>query len=439
MNAQMSCEGKRLLILGGSCASLDLIKNAREMGVITVVTDDNPQSICRSLADEEAFVSTTDMDGLQALIKERKIDGVFCGPSEFNVQNMLRLCELAGLPCYATPAQWDMCGNKETFKQKCIEYGVDCPREYKISETMTPEELAAIDYPIIVKPVDGCSSKGISVCQGPEDVAPAYRRAMAASTCGRIIAEKYIKNQDGGLFCVRYLLQDGEIIPYLMTDTYVVDPTSDKGLISAFSYSPSKYTAYYLRHMDAAVRRMIKGMGLTKGTLFFQAIPCDGKIYMMEMGYRLSGGMIFKMTQPLMGLNDMKMMIRLALGGPLYEPQEIGGIRFDHGGKVGTLLMVPLRAGVIREITGLEESKQLPEVADLLQYYHVGDRVDESVIGTLGQHFGRFTLIADSKEKLYAAVEAIQSRLVVTGEDGKRMNDQPFDLRRTEIVQPAEC
>ena len=32
--------GKRLLILGGTSASLDLVKMAREMGVYTLVTDD---------------------------------------------------------------------------------------------------------------------------------------------------------------------------------------------------------------------------------------------------------------------------------------------------------------------------------------------------------------------------------------------------------------
>ncbi len=68
--------GKRLLVLGGTTASYDLVKNAKEMGVYTIVTDDCEDRISKKIADESAMVSTTDIDGLVELIKEKNIDGV---------------------------------------------------------------------------------------------------------------------------------------------------------------------------------------------------------------------------------------------------------------------------------------------------------------------------------------------------------------------------
>ena len=38
----MDLKGKKLLVLGGTTASLDLVRNAKEMGVYTIVTDDCP-------------------------------------------------------------------------------------------------------------------------------------------------------------------------------------------------------------------------------------------------------------------------------------------------------------------------------------------------------------------------------------------------------------
>jgi len=422
-------KGKRLLVLGGTSASLDIVKNAKQMGVYVIVTDDNKTGVAKEIADETAQVSTTDIDGLCALVKERKIDGAFCGPSEFNIRNLIRLCEKAELPCYTTMEIWDRCANKDEFKAYCRKFNVDCTPEYEITEASTDEELAAIDYPIILKPVDGCSSKGISVCKSAGEVREAYKKAMDASTCKRIIAEKFIEN-DGELFGVRYLLRDGEAYPYFIMDTYVADPVHRTSLISAFTYAPSKYMKYYMEHMDANVRKMLKGMGLQNGTAFIQSLPYKGKIYFHEMGYRLSGGMLFKLTEPLTHVNDMKMMIRCALGGETVTDEEIKSIDLSFDGKAGAQLMVPLNVGTVGKIEGLEEAKALPEVADFIQYYREGETMESRFVGTLGQHFGRFSLLAESEEKLLATVEKIQSILRIYDTDGKRMNCLVFDLNR---------
>lgn len=423
--------GKKLLVLGGTSASLNIVNLAKELGAYTIVTDDKEPSerVAKRIADEYAMVSTTDMEGLSKLITDKGIDGVFCGPSEFNIRNMIRLCELSGLPCYTTMEQWNRCANKDEFTACCRKYGVDVPEEYQLSEDMSEEQLDAIDYPIIVKPVDRCSSIGISVCRSKEDVLPAFRKAMDESNCKRIIAEKYIEN-GGELFGARYLVQDGEAYPYLLIDTYVADPINQTSLISAYTQTPSKYSQYYMENMDAHVRAMIKGMGIKTGTVFFQSLPYKGKIYFHEMGYRLSGGMIYKLTEPLMGINDMKMMIRSALGGECITQEEVARIDLNCHGRVGAQLMVPLNVGTIKEIQGLQECIALPAVTDFLQYYNEGDTVYEDYIGTLQQHFGRFTLIGSSDKEILETVQAIQRTLRIIDSTGKRINTLQFDLNR---------
>ncbi len=427
----MDIKGKKLLVLGGTSASLNLVKLAKSMGVYTIVTDEKEKDerVAKQISDDYAMVSTIDIDGLVRLVKEKGIDGVFCGPSEFNIRNMIRLCEVANLPCYTTMEQWNHCANKDEFTECCRKYGVDVPEEYDIHEDMSDEELDGIDYPIIIKPVDGCSSIGISVCRSREEVLPAYLKALDASTCKRIIAEKYIEN-GGEIFGARYLVQDGEAYPYLLIDTYVADPIKRTSLISAYTQTPSKYSDYYMTHMDQNVRAMIKGMGIKTGTVFFQSLPYKGRIYFHEMGYRLSGGMIYKLTEPLMGINDMKMMIRCALGGECITTEEIEKIDLNCHGKVGTQLMIPLNTGTIGSVEGLEEAVKHPVVTDFIQYYKIGDTVRPEFIGTLQQHFGRFTMIADNAEQLLYAVKTIQNELMVHDTEQKRMNIFQFDLDR---------
>ena len=431
---KMNIKGKRILILGGTSATLDLVKNAKEMGVYTIVTDFLPSGVSKEIADEVASVSTTDLEGLKALIKERNVDGVFCGPSEFNIRNLLKLCEETGLPCYTNTEIWDHCANKDIFKQYCIKYGVDCPREYEVNENSSDEELSDVDFPVIVKPVDGHSSNGISVCFNPTELKKACEYARTCSARKKIIVEKYIDN-GGEIFGARYIIDNGEAFPYLLIDTYVADPVNRKSLISHYTHAPSKYADYYMNNMDSAVRKMIKGMGIKNGTAFFQALPYNNKIYFHEMGYRLSGGMLFKFTVPLMGINDMKMMLRFALGGEMCTEEEKAKFDINCGNKIGAQLNIPLSVGTIASIEGLEELKGLELVQDFIQYYKVGDEIKESVIGTLGQHFGRFTIIANTEKEVEDIVKKINSTLFIKDKDGKILNNLIFDYNRSQNKQ----
>ena len=421
---------EKLLVLGGTYASYDVVKTAKEMGVYTIAADYYEHGAAKEIADEAVLISTTDIEGLSRFVKEKGVDGVFCGPSEFNIRNMIRLTEATGLPCYTSMEIWDRCARKDSFKAYCRQYGVDTPEEYHIDPAMSEEELEKIDYPIIIKPVDGSSSVGISVCMTKEDVFTAYRKAKDASLTGKIVAEKYIAN-DGVLFGARYLVQNGNAVPYLLIDTYIVDPVNRSSLISAFTATPSKHTGYYLSEMDSKVRSMIKGMGIKTGTVFFQALPYKGKIYFHEMGYRLSGGMIYKLTEPLMGINDMKMMIRNALGGECVTHEETAKIDLTCDGRYGAQLMIPLRRGTIGRVEGLEKTTALPGVTDFLQYYYPGETIMEKHIGTLHQHFGRFTIIADNEDRIQECVQKIQETLIIYDTDGHIMNYMTFDYGRT--------
>ena len=369
------------------------------------------------------------MDGLIALVKEKSIDGVFCGPSEFNLRNVIRLCEITGLPCYTDMMVWDRCANKDVFKSYCREFGVNCTPEYNIDLHTPIEELEKIDYPIIIKPVDGSSSAGISVCQSAFDVYAALEKAYAASKSKKIIAEKYIEN-GGEIFSVRYMLRDGEAYPYFIMDTYVADPIHRTSLISAYTQAPSKYFDYYMKNMDVSVRKMLKSMGLKDGTAFIQSLPCNGKIYFHEMGYRLSGGMMFKLTEPLVGINDMKIMLRGAVGADYITDEEIAGIDLFCKGKRGCQLMCPLSLGTIGKIDGAEKIKAHPSVVNYIQYYNVGDSIEPKNIGTLSQHFCRITFIVDNECEVASLIEYFQKALNIYDVDGNKMNNMPFDPTR---------
>lgn len=420
---------RKLLVLGGTSASLDVVKIAKKMGVYTIVTDDRSAGVAKEISDESAMISTTDMEGLLKLIKDKEITGVFCGPSEFNLINTMNICSLAKLPFYVTRDQWDICSDKGSFKNLCRQNDVPCVPEYNLDERFLKEDLEKIEYPVIVKPTDGCSSKGITVCYTEDELEKAYKTALEFSRCGKIIVEKYIQNGGVGT-AVRYIASNGELYLSLTGDSYVVDPINRTALISALTVYPSKFTAEYLKDIDKKVIDMFKNIGLKNGALFMQALPENSSIYFHEMGLRLSGGLTFKITEPACGINDLEMMIRFAIGEEMCTEDEIKRIDPYLNGKTAASFCIPLKIGTIARVEGLAEIMREFGEINIIQYYYPGDSITQDKIGTLMQHFGRFKFFAENKADLIRKIEKIQQLLKITDTDGEDMVYIPFDTNR---------
>lgn len=99
--------------------------------------------------------------------------------------------------------------------------------------------------------------------------------------------------------------------------------------------------------------------------------------------------------------------------------------------------MIPLEPGTIGKIEGLEEALNTPSITDFIQYYAIGNTIEKEYVGTLQQHFGRFSLIADSEDEIRKAVSFIQNTLVVIDTKGNRQNKMLFDMDR--VRTKANC
>lgn len=428
----MDLTGKRLLVIGGSMATYYIVQNAQEMGVYVIVADMSDSGPAYKLADEGVLISTTDLEGLAEYVRNNNINGIFCGPSEFNILNTMKLCEMTGLPFYATKELWDRCANKQVMKQYCEKNGLPRIPEYRFDDPAQIDRCPDDVFPVIVKPVDGCSSKGVTACTDKAQLKNAITDALAYSEAGSVIVEKFIDN-NGKQFSCNYFLVDGEPYPYKMTDTYIVDPVNRKSLISAFTITPSEYAEEYLQTTNERTRKMLKDMGLKQGIVWGQMLPDHGNFYIHDMGYRLGGGMTYRICEELFGLNDMKMMIRLALGGPLCTPEDMEKI--DPATKKGVVgqWVLPINAGTIAKIEGLDDIEKEDAVIQFIQYYHEGDTVSPAVIGTLNQHCARISLKAGSKEELVKILNRLQDSVSIKDTEGNEMYTMRFDTNRIRV------
>lgn len=408
-------KGKRLLVLGGEYSTLRVVEYAREMGIYTIVTSNSPTGVAKDAADETLMYSSDDYESLARYIKNNHIDGVMTGASEYHILNMIRLCKMTGLPVYATEEQWNTCENKQSFKALCRRYGVPCVKQFDPSV-----EPGTYEYPVIVKPTDGCSARGITVCNNVDDFIKAKEKALEYSHEKKIIVEQYIRN-GGTTMSVRYIVRDGELYLEAVGDRYVLDPNNGKALITAAAFYPSKHTQYYIEQVDSKVKEMFKGIGMKNGSLFMESCFVDGGVYFYEMGLRLSGGMTYLITEKTNDVNEMKMLIRYAVSGSMCEEEDLQKINPIMNGYLSASLCIPLRVGTISSIEGLDKVKEFPGINSYTQYWNVGDTIEEKHIGTLDQLFARLSVIVKGKDDLAIFIKKLTDTLSIRDEKGEEM------------------
>ena len=404
-------KGKKLLVLGGKAATVNVVQLAKKLGIETFVTGIQEGGQAKEIADHTLLAGSEEHDKLIHYIQENHIDGVMTGSAEFQVQQMIKLCAKVGLPCYATEAQWDATQDKRHFKDLCKRFGVPGVPEYSIND-----ELNENEFPVIVKPVDSCSSIGISICNNNDELAVAKEKALAASESKRVLIERYINN--GGLtHNIKYVVVDGEFYMEMMCDRYVVEG----GLITAVSFFPSINTSLFLNTVDKNVKDMFLSIGFTNGVFFLSALPENENIYVYEMGLRTGGGMNYKITEVTSGNNDLEMLIHYAITGVMCEKEDVKTIDPYLKGKKAASLAIPLREGTISKVEGAETLTDIEGVVNFTHFCDEGDTILPKHINTLSQLYGRVMIVRDDQESLFEGLKQIRDTIKIYDTAGNDM------------------
>ncbi len=371
-------EGKKLLILGGGATSIDIVKAAQALGVYVIVTDyyDVNRSPAKLIANECWNESITDYDKLCALIKEKSVNGIITGFTDSYLMPYQHLCELSGLPCYATKEVFELTMDKARFKQLCRDNDVPVIPEYDLA-SFDPSIINE-NHKVIVKPVDNSGSRGVILCTKPEDFQKCLDYALSFSEKKQVVIERYMEMDS---ISISYTIQDGVVSLSTTDDRYVHKAASGSSVTQCGIY-PSKYTEAYIQKIDGKMKKMYERAGLKNGVLAVQFFTDGNEFYVMEMGYRLTGGQHYTYTMAENGISSLDQLIRFAVTGSMadYSIAERDNACFKH---IYCHLFILGKEAKIARFEGLDYLKQMPEVMHLTEMKKIGDKV--GVDGTSAQ------------------------------------------------------
>lgn len=416
----MDLKGKRLLILGGSRISCEIVRHARAMGIVTGVTDWYPIERCpaKAMADEAYYTSTSDIDAMVSLIKEKKFDGVITGFTDSVLPYYAQMCKAAGLPAYGTKEQFEVFIDKKRYKALMREYDVPTIPEYRVNTEDFEESTKDIIYPVIVKPSESSGARGITVCHTKEELKEAIGLAADTSESNEIIVERYIDEKEVTIF---WLFADGEYYPMMIGNRHVKH--NQEGVIplpAGYTY-PAAVQPRFLAETAPKMEKMFRSLGIRNGMMFMQCKVVDGLCLVYDIGYRLTGSLEYINLKDLCGYDPMDMLINFALTGDMGEP-DIGKKADPYfGGRYAYNVSLLCRPGRIARIEGLDEIEKLPGVIKAVVAHPVGDEITQKMRGLLAQITVRILGRADSIEEMKEEMLKVQSLAHVISDEGEEM------------------
>ena len=415
---------KKILILGANPETAGLVKKANELGLYTLVTDYDPNAFAKQFAAKPCNVNATDLDGLMQLAQKEQVDGVALGVAEALMPTYARLCTALGKPCFGTLELFSLLVDKAKFKAVCRQYDVPVVEEYPVSSSPSDGELQAIPLPVVVKPVDSCSSKGISVCKSLAELRAGIDKALSFSKSKKLLVEKYMTGREVVIY---YVIQDGEASLVAMCDRYTNKEQPGVAQLPTSYIYPSQFLAKYQAEVDEKVKRMLRGIGVVNGVMFIQSfVDDDGGVRFYEPGYRLNGAQEHYLVAAATGIDGRELLLNLAMTGKMSEKRLSTLADPSFHGKYGCKLSPLAHEGKISKLVGLEEIARLPGVLSVNPSYRDGETI--SGYGTLKQITCRFFVLADTKEQLKERLLDIYRRFDVLDEKGESMLLTPFDV-----------
>lgn len=413
---------RSILILGGNPETGAVVEVANAMGLRTVVVDPYPGAPAKRHAARAYDIDVKDFDALDRVIADERIVGILVGVADPLVPYYQQLCDRHGLPCYANPRSIAALASKTGFVEACRRHGVATTPTFDVDPHDT-RAVAALPYPVVVKPSDCGAGVGVSVCRDAAEFADGVAMALAASPRRQLIVERFMACDD--MFAY-YTFVDGRAYLSALADRHKTSKQAGSPVCIAARY-PSRHAERFIASVHPPLLEMFAELQVRNAVLCVQLFADEQGFYAYDPGFRLQGEAPHLYLKHLHGFDHREMLLDLAMTGTMYQGDFAAVNDHRFKGQVATTLWVLLRAGRIERIEGLDRIGRAPGTLGVLQRLREGDTVSPAMTGTERQVLARIYTMARSRQDSDDQARFIRDNLRVLDEHGTDMLLDMYD------------
>lgn len=371
----------RVILLDTNVSSAPIYEYLAAEGYEVHVVGRNPADFLAKAADNYVNLDYSDVDATQALVERLDARFLVPGCNDLSYETCAAISARRPFPGIDPPEAVRILGNKRDFRRYAAQNDLPAPREIA-------EQDAVAGRPLIVKPVDAYSGRGVTALKVPTraDIDAAMSRAREYSQSGACIIEEFVEGQ---LYShTAFLGEQGIVTDFIVEEYGSINPFTVDTSCLVFEFDPAT-----LRAVRAAIEQIARDLNLRSGLIHTQFIANGDTFWIVEITRRCPGDLY-------------SLLISLSTGFPYaenYARPFIGQPFRGGGGERNAMMRHTISVDREMSFGSLQFHRPL-EVEKFLPLALAGDRMHPSPFGRIGLLFARAASDRDLKELMQATL-----------------------------------
>lgn len=312
----------KALVLAGGLPQIELIRQLKERGIKTILADGSPNAIARPYCDKFYLVGISDTNDIKKIAIDEQVDFLITVCADQVILDVAKVSEELGMPCYIDYETGKNVSDKIRMKRIFKESGVPTT-DYEETDHLDLEVISHLKYPLVVKPVDAYSSKGVRKAENLEELKQYYEEAQKIGRSGRVIVEEFFAGEE---ISVDAFVVNGKARLLNITNSEKVKD-KDRFVIFRGRY-PVKASTAVMRQIEEICQKIADGFGLVNAPLLVQLLHNGDKVSVLEFCARTGGNMKYLLIKYASGVDVIGATIDITLGqepdlAPKFERHNI--------------------------------------------------------------------------------------------------------------------
>lgn len=271
------------------------------------VAGGNASDFLAQCAENYIKVDYSNIDSMRSLVRKLSIDYLVPGCNDVAYKVCADLNDNDSFPGIDSAKNNKILNDKEEFRKFSAQHSLSIPKTY------SPSELSKDALPVIVKPVDSFSGKGITIIDSMDKLDSAIEKALKNSKRGSYVIEEFI---DGQLYSHSAFISTGKIVADLIVEESC---TANKFAVDTSRVLPSTLHEKSLHEKSlhairCEVERIADKLKLKDGLFHTQFILNESNFWIIEPTRRCPGDLYSRLIELSTGGNYSENYARPFLG-----------------------------------------------------------------------------------------------------------------------------
>ncbi len=376
------------VVLGGTYPHKSLLNNLKFRGYYTILIDYHVFPPAKVDADEHIQESTLDKEKVLEIAKYRKASLVIATCIDHANVTACYVAEKLNLPA---PYSYEVAlsvTNKGLMKELMISNGIPTSK-YTTVTNNSNYNIDGLRFPVIVKPTDSNSSKGVRKASGLAELERYIKDALEISRNGIAIIEEFIEGKEIGVDCY---IQDKKV-SIMATREKRKLAINAKNSVQQIqnSFWPADLTDDNLNKLKTIGEKIAEAFNLNNTPLLIQAIVENDNIHVIELAPRIGGGENYSIIKHYSGFDIIDSAVNSFLGLPVNLDYRRNSFYYSD-------VFLYTKPNIFGHVKGYEELLE----DKTIEYFHLfkvpGNEIGDEM--SSNNRIGSFVVKSKTKEEL---------------------------------------